>query len=108
MMCVLGLTGIVTPGGIPVGEEAITQDLPVMVLVALACLPVFFISHSIERWEGFVLLGFYGLYTTALICEAQHQTDMLRLVTQIAWVAGPLTVAGYSWSILQQVRNLRG
>jgi len=107
MMCVLGLTGIVTPGGISVGEEAITQDLPVMVLVALACLPVFFISNSIERWEGFVLLGFYGLYTTALICEAQHQTDMLRLVTQIAWVAGPLTVAGYSWSILQQVRNRR-
>jgi cation:H+ antiporter len=103
MMCVLGFTGVLTPGGLPVGGEAITQDLPVM--VALACLPVFLISHTIERWEGVVLLACYGLYTTALVCEAQHRSEMLAVVTRIAWVLGPLTVAGYVWSIARQVRQ---
>ena len=50
LMCVLGLTGLAAPGGIPVGSEAITQDLPVIVLVALACLPLFLIGQVIERW----------------------------------------------------------
>ncbi len=105
MMCVLGFTGLLAPGGIPVGSEAITQDLPVMVLVALACLPVFFISHTIERWEGLALLAFYGLYTTALVCEAQHRLDALAVVTRIAWVLGPLAVAGYVWSVARGVRQ---
>jgi cation:H+ antiporter len=105
MMCVLGFTGLFAPDGIPVGTEAMTQDLPVMVLVALACLPVFFISHTIERWEGLVLLAFYGLYTTALICEVQNHHHTLAIVERIAWVLGPLTVAGYVWSIAKQLRR---
>jgi cation:H+ antiporter len=108
MMCVLGFTGLLSPGGIPVGTEAITQDLPVMVLVALACLPVFLIGHTINRWEGAVLLAFYGLYVTALICEVQNRLDTLAILERIAWVLGPLAVAGYVWSIAWQLRQRRG
>jgi cation:H+ antiporter len=105
LMCVLGLTGLVTPGGIPVGAEAVAQDLPVMVLVAVACLPVFLIGHAIERWEGIVLLAFYGLYTAALICEAQGREQGLQLVTTAAWVLGPLAVAAYGATLVRQLRG---
>jgi cation:H+ antiporter len=105
LMCVLGLTGLVTPGGIPVGAEAVAQDLPVMVLVAVACLPVFLIGHAIERWEGLVLLAFYGLYTTALVCEAQGRDQTLELVTTAAWVLGPLAVAAYVATLVRQLRR---
>jgi cation:H+ antiporter len=100
LMCVLGVTGLAAPGGIPVDAEAIQQDIPVMVLVALACLPVFLIGHAIERWEGLVLLAFYVLYTAALICEAQHLTEPLGWIALAAWVIGPLAVAGYAWSLI--------
>ena len=105
LMCVLGLTGLVTPGGIPVGAEAVAQDLPVMVLVAVACLPVFLIGHAIERWEGVVLLAFYGLYTAALICEAQGREQGLQLVATAAWVLGPLAVAAYLATLVRQLRH---
>ena len=107
MMCVLGFTGLLAPAGIPVGTEAIQQDLPVMVLVAVACLPVFLIGHTIERWEGLVLLAFYGLYTSALVCEAQGRVDTLAVVSTIAWILGPLAVAAYVGSLVRQVRASR-
>ena len=105
LMSVLGFTGLFTPGGIPVGAEAIAQDLPVMVLVAVACLPVFLIGHAIERWEGMVLLAFYGLYTAALICEAQGREQGLQLVATAAWVLGPLAVAAYGATLVRQLRR---
>jgi len=107
LMCVLGFSSIATPGGLPVGAEAVTQDLPVMVLVALACLPVFLIGHTIERWEGGVLLAFYVLYTAALICGAQGNQRGVALVTNIALVLGPLAVAGYVWTLLRRPRPTR-
>ena len=105
LMCVLGITGVAAPGGIAVGAEAVTQDLPVMVLVAVACLPVFLIGHAIERWEGTVLVAFYVLYTAALVCEAQGRGAGLELVTTIAWVLGPLVVAGYVTTLATQLRR---
>ncbi len=105
LMCVLGFTTLATPGGVPVGTEAIVQDLPVMVLVALACLPVFLIGHSIERWEGGVLLAFYALYTAALICEAQGRERELAVVATIAWVLGPVAVAAYLATLVRQLRR---
>ena len=99
LMGVLGLTGFLAPGGVPVGGEAIQQDIPVMVLVALACLPVFLIGHAIERWEGFVLLTFYVLYTAALICEAQGRHGAVTAITTGAWILGPLAAGGYVWTL---------
>ncbi|MFM7136854.1 MAG: calcium/sodium antiporter [Planctomycetota bacterium] len=102
LLGVLGLSGLVSGGGLPVGTEMISQDLPVMVLVAAACLPVFLIGHAIERWEGGVLLAFYGLFTAALICEAQGREQGLQVVTSVAWVLGPLAVAGYAATLIWQ------
>jgi cation:H+ antiporter len=105
LMGVLGLSGLVAPGGLPVDPGLVNQDLPVMVLVAVACLPVFLIGHAIERWEGIVLLAFYGLYTAALICEAQGREQTLQLVTTAAWVLGPLAVVAYGATLVRQLRR---
>ena len=105
LMGVLGLSGLVAPGGLPVGPEMVNQDIPVMVLVAVACLPVFLIGHAIERWEGGVLLAFYVLYTAALVCEAQGREQGLQLVTTAAWVLGPLAGAAYLATLVPQLRR---
>jgi cation:H+ antiporter len=106
LMCVLGFTGLLAPNGIPVGEAALSRDLPVMVLVALACLPLFLIGRSIDRWEGAVLLACYALYTAWRIFLEQGRADAVATVSTIAWVLGPLAVVAYGWSLMRHCRRL--
>ncbi|MGC1953921.1 MAG: calcium/sodium antiporter, partial [Gammaproteobacteria bacterium] len=60
---VLGLSALLAPTGIAVSSAALHFDLPVMMAVALVCLPIFFTDHRIDRWEGVVFLGYYLAYT---------------------------------------------
>jgi len=70
---ILGIASMVTPGGLAVAPSMITFDLPVMIAVALACLPVFFTGMSIARWEGGLFFGYYVVYTAFLVLAAtQH------------------------------------
>ena len=73
LLVVLGLTAMVAPGGVPVSRGALTFDIPIMIAVAAACLPVFFIGGRIARWEGALFLAYYGAYTAYLLLSAgQH------------------------------------
>ena len=89
---VLGLTSMVSSEGVRVSEVARTMDLPVALLVAIACLPIFFSWKKVFRWEGALFLGYYIAYVTHLILNAQnHQaTDNIRYI--ILWFALPITV----------------
>jgi cation:H+ antiporter len=63
----------VSPAGITVPEAALQFDIPVMIGVALACLPIFFTQYMISRWNGAVFLFYYIAYTTFLVLSAmQH------------------------------------
>ena len=63
----LGLTCLAAPGGIPVGEQLVHIDIPVMLAVALACIPVFYSARQISRAEGIVFVSAYALYLGLLI-----------------------------------------
>jgi cation:H+ antiporter len=63
LLAVLGVAGLVTPGGIDVAPSALRFDLPVMVAAAVACLPIFFTGYEIARWEGALLAFYYAAYT---------------------------------------------
>ena len=51
-------------------QFALRFDIPVMLAVAVACLPVFFTGHLIARWEGGLFLGDYCAYTGYLALAA--------------------------------------
>ena len=70
LLGVLGLTAAIAPEGVPIASQALLFDLPVMLAVAGACLPVFFTGHVISRWEGGVFLAYYLAYTTTLVLLA--------------------------------------
>lgn len=82
LFAVLGLTSLVAPGGVNVAASALRFDLPVMLAVAVACLPVFFYRARIERWEGALFLGYYVAYTFYLILDAAHP-EALRLYSGV-------------------------
>jgi cation:H+ antiporter len=67
---VLGVTGVVTPGGVPVDGAAIWFDLPIMIAVAFVLVPVAFTGFTIVRWEGALFLGYYGAYLAYLLLDA--------------------------------------
>lgn len=68
----LGLGALLAPGGIPISEGALRFDIPIMVAVAAACLPVFAHGHTILRWEGAFFLLHYAAYLAFLVLTALH------------------------------------
>jgi len=107
ILCVLGLTGLVTPAGIPISLEALEFDIPVMVAVAMICLPIFFTGSIISRGEGIALLFYYFAYTSLLVSEHTHP----ELHKQFGWILGyivlPLTLLTIFGSVLWSWRSMR-
>ncbi len=66
ILCVLGLTTLVSPHPMIVPDGMWSLDAWVMLGAALACIPVMFIGGRITRIEGFLLLGLYVVYVGAL------------------------------------------
>lgn len=88
LMAVLGLTGLIAPGGIPIPPTALTFDIPVMVAVALITLPIFFTGgHMIYRWEGGLFVALYALYVGELLTDSpvtpQYQQEILTTIAVI-------------------------
>ena len=73
ILSVLGLSASVAPGGVEVSQTALRLDIPIMIAVAVACLPVFFTGHVIARWEGGLFLAYYLAYTAYLILAATNE-----------------------------------
>lgn len=71
LMSVLGLGALVSPHGIPVSSAALRFDLPVMVAIAVACLPIFLFGR-ISRVNGAFFLAYYVLYLVYLFFAATH------------------------------------
>jgi cation:H+ antiporter len=70
ILVVLGIAGIIVPGGVNVPSGALTFDIPVMIAAAIACLPIFYTGHLIARWEGALFFGYYIVYVLYLVLEA--------------------------------------
>ena len=70
LLAVLGVTASVSPNVIPVAQGAIQVDIPVMIAVAVACLPIFANGHVLARWEGALFFLFYIGYIAWLILDA--------------------------------------
>lgn len=105
ILAVLGLSGIVAPEGLPVSAAAQAFDIPVMIAVALLCLPIFFTGNTIDRWEGWAFLGFYVAYTAYLVLNAlQHDALPLFNNVLINFIL-PLTVITVVISLILERRK---
>ncbi len=107
ILCVLGFGSLVAPAGINVSKAALYFDIPVMIAIALACLPIFLTGYRITRLNGVAFLGYYGAYLGYLVLSAtQHdalgtyQTALLYFVLPITG----LTLAFISWRGIRQGR----
>lgn len=91
VLAVLGLSATVAPGGLPVSDAMLWFDLPVMIAVAVACLPIFFTGYTIARWEGALFLGYYGAYTAYLILGATQHAALSTFSVAMGAFVIPIT-----------------
>lgn len=104
LLCVLGVSALVAPNGLPVPSSALAFDLPVMIAVSVACLPIFFAGHLITRREGVVFLCFYVAYAAYVVLAAQDHALLPSYQRIMGWVVLPATAATL---VLVTVRELR-
>ena len=108
LLAVLGLGSVTAPGGVPVARAALRFDLPVMIAVAVACLPIFFTGHRISRWEGWLFLAYYGAYIAYLVLASAAHDALPALSAALAWFALPLTGATLAVLAVRAARSKAG
>lgn len=94
ILLVLGLSTLVSPAGIAVSNEVLYVDMPIMIAVAVLCLPIFFIDHLVTRWEGGLFLGYYVAYTVYLLLSAQSHAWLPYFTDLMLWIVIPITLIG--------------
>ncbi len=104
IMAVLGTSAAASPGGVDVSRTALHFDVPIMVAVALACLPIFFTGGRISRWEGVLFLGYYLAYLTYLFLGASHHEALPAFSMTMLFFVLPGTVLGVGVSVVYALR----
>ena len=100
ILAVVGLSALVAPVSLAVTQSLLTFDTPVMIAVAIACLPIFMRGYSIERWEGAVFIAYYVAYASYLVLAAQDYAGLDTYGMVMTTVVMPLTlltIAIVSW-----------
>ena len=106
LMCVLGLTGIVSPDGVTVSDTSLRLDFPVMLAATVVLIPIFWSGFQIKRWEGFVLVAFYAVYVVYLIVDA-NDSDAADVIGPAALIVAPLVLMTFAVTGYQGWRRHR-
>jgi cation:H+ antiporter len=99
LLGVLGLSAVVSNGGVRVSDVSLTLDIPVMIAATVVLIPIFWNGFRIKRWEGVLLAVFYVVYVVYLVLvniEHDSSTMVGFASTFVAiLVALGFSVAGY-------------
>jgi len=104
LLAVLGGSAVVARHGVAVSPQAAGFDLPVMVVVAAACVPVFLTGLRVERWEGVLFLLVDATYLTWLL--AVSRTTIPPPLWVVLAVFG-VPLLGLTWLPLVRRRGRR-
>lgn len=107
ILAVLGVAGMVSPVPLAVAAGALRFDIPVMTVVAIACLPIFFTGNKITRWEGLVFMAYYVAYATYLILQSTHHDGLGTFSWAMIWFVMPLSAITLVVIWLQAIRKPR-
>lgn len=108
ILVVLGLGSAVSPSGIIVSPLAIQSDIPIMIAVAIICIPVFYTNYRIERWQGGILVLYYAAYTIYLYLSSTGNPALASFTTIMTILVLPVTgliILGAAIRFFLQSRN---
>lgn len=67
ILLILGITALVPAHGLGLESDLVRVDIPVMVAVALACVPIFISGRRVSRLEGAAMVAAYVGYLAFLL-----------------------------------------
>jgi cation:H+ antiporter len=67
---ILGIALLFSPAAVLVDPKLLRVSMPLMILVGLACIPVFLTGRRISRLEGGIFVATYGAYLAYTIAVA--------------------------------------
>jgi cation:H+ antiporter len=91
VFAILGASSVVSGTGLSVPVEANQFDIPLMILVSAACVPLFWTHSKITRLDSFILISGYVLYTAYLILGSTEGTST-RILFIPAVVYGAVSI----------------
>lgn len=107
LLAVLGSAAVVSGEGLAVPPAALAFDFPVMLAVAMLCLPIFFTGGRISRWEAVLLLCYYGGYVLFLILSAKGHPTLSTFRAAMVWFFIPMSVIAVALSVAAAVSRRR-
>jgi cation:H+ antiporter len=91
VLAILGLTSLFAQDGVSVAPALLRFDIPVMIAVSVACLPVFFTGYRIARWEGVLFLAYFVAYTLYVVLDAKQHDALPAFSLVMELFVIPLT-----------------
>jgi cation:H+ antiporter len=107
LLVVLGVATVISGEGLRVAPPLLAFDVPVMVAVATAALPIFLTGYSIGRLEGLLFLGYYVAYLAYLVLSAAHHDALPEFSWVMLEFALPLTTLGIAVSLWRETQKRR-
>ncbi|UTV29668.1 calcium/sodium antiporter [Photobacterium atrarenae] len=107
LLAVLGISGLVSEQGLTGSLQLVQQDFPIMLAVALLCLPFFFTGASLSRVEGGLFFSLYLLYSAFLIGMTTQAQWLSPLKLFICYFCVPVTVLTVTGSLIRDLRKRR-
>ena len=104
---ILGAAAAVSPAGIAASPVALAFDLPIMIAVAAAALPIFFTGHTIGRGEGGLFLGYYVVYSAYVLMAASGHEAVDVLEDAMLFFAFPITALTLLLASVREIRRRR-
>jgi cation:H+ antiporter len=105
ILIVLGMAAMVSPtGGMTLEPMALWMDIPIMIGVAIAAMPIFLTGNIINRWEGGIFVGYYVLYTVHLFLKATASPTLPLFNGVVGWGILPLTGVLYGLNVWREFR----
>ncbi len=102
---VLGISSLASGGALVVAPGLLAVDIPLMIGVALICLPFFRTGYMLTRTNGAVFLGAYVLYVVYLVFK-ETQNPMLDMFSAALFnLVIPMMIIG---TVIVSVLALRG
>jgi cation:H+ antiporter len=107
LLCVLGLSGLISPEPLLAGGQLAAIDIPVMLGVAVLCLPLFFVGAILNRFEGFLFLVLYVAYVSYMVALALSADYLDSLRLGILYVLIPFVILYVVVSLTRDLHRRR-
>lgn len=101
---VVGFAGLASAGNLTVAPHLLALDIPLMIAVALLCLPFFRTGYVLTRANGAVFLAWYALYMILLILRELQSQAFALFQTILLDDLLPILVIG---TVVVTVREMR-